>query len=250
MKKTKIYDDSLSPRQTQILFAIVKEYCDSSVIVGSKELQEKYGFTFSSATIRNEVSTLRDKSYLIQPFTNAASKPTEKAFKLFVNQLLLGLQVTSSKQKDLEHHLIELQNKHTNLSKEIAKLLANTTGGLGFIVSDKDEAYSGTKSLVLNSNPEDTKVSQILDFLDNLENTKSALLNLNDNSSDITAYFSEDDNPVVPLGKGYAMVTTEITLDDGKKSIIGVITPSHLIANKKHFEAMKSIKDVFNKTTT
>ena len=54
----------------------------------------------------------------------------------------------------------------------------------------------------------------------------------------------------MPLGKGYAMVTTEITLDDGKKSIIGVITPSHLIANKKHFEAMKSIKDVFNKTTT
>jgi transcriptional regulator of heat shock response len=244
----KIIDDSITQRQTQILFSIVKEYCDTSNVVGSKELQEKYNFGFSSATIRNEVSTLRDKGYLSQPFTNSASKPTEKAFKVFVNQLLQGLQVTTSKHKDLEKQLFELQSKHANLSKDIAKLLAQSTGGLGFAVSSTDEGFSGTKSLIANTNPEDTKVSQILDFLDNLDSTKQALLDgPTDQNNKIQAYFSGDDNPIVPLGKGYAMVTTEITLEDGGRSVIGVITPSHLLGNKKNLEVFKTLTNILNK---
>ncbi len=244
----KIIDDTLSQRQTQILFSIVKEYCDTSNVVGSKELQEKYNFGFSSATIRNEIASLRDKGYLNQPFTNSASKPTEKAYKIFVNQLLLGLQVTTSKHKDMEKHLFDLQSKHANLSKEIAKLLAQSTGGLGFAVSHNDEAFSGTKSLIANSNPEDTKVSQILDFLDNLDSTKNMLLNeKSENNLQIQTYFSGDDNPIVPLGKGYAMVTTEIVLEDGKRSVVGVITPSHLLGNKKNLEAFKTLTSLLNK---
>ncbi|MGL4758829.1 MAG: hypothetical protein ACRCXZ_05810 [Patescibacteria group bacterium] len=245
--RKKIIDDNLTSREMQILFAIVKEFCDTSNTVGSKELQEKYNFGFSSATIRNEISVLRDKGYLIQIFTNSASKPTEKAFKMFVNQLLAGLQVTTSKQKELEKQLLELHNKHSKLSKDIAKLLANTTGGLSFVVSEDEEAFSGTKSLVLNSNPDETKVSQILDFLDNLEDNKVSLLEKSSTDNEISTYFSEDKDLIVPLGKGYAMMTTEIEFEDGKKSIVGVITPSHLIANKKNLEAVKTLKNIFTK---
>jgi transcriptional regulator of heat shock response len=242
----KILDDTLTHRQTNILFALVKEYCDCGEVIGSKELQEKYHFGFSSATIRNEVSTLRDKGYLFQPFTNAASKPTEKAFKLFVNQLLIGLQVTTRQQKELEKQLDEIQSKHANLSKEISKLLAKTTGGLGFAVSDKTESYSGTKNLLTLSN-EDTKVSQILDFLDNLDNTKSFLLDAkNGKEGEMQTYFS-DDNPIIPLGRGFAMVSTEITLEDGERTVIGIITQSHLLANKKNLEALSGINKLLTK---
>jgi transcriptional regulator of heat shock response len=248
----KIMNDVLTPRQTNILFALVKEYCDCGEVIGSKELQEKYQFQFSSATIRNEVSTLRDKGYLIQPFTNAASKPTEKAYKLFVSQLLLGLQVTTRQQKELENQLNEIQLKHANLSKEIAKLLANTTGGLGFAVSDTKESYSGTKNLIMsNMINEETKVVQILDFLDNLDSTKKALLDpkRDPNANQLQTYFSEDNNnnPIIPLGKGYAMVATEVTLEDGERTVIGVITPSHMMTNKKNLEAISMLNKLLNK---
>jgi transcriptional regulator of heat shock response len=244
----KILDDTLTTRQTNILFALVKEYCDDGEMLGSKELQEKYSFQFSSATIRNEIAALREKKYLIQPFTNSASKPTEKAFKLFVNQLMVGLQVTSRQQKDLEKQLITIQNKHTKLSKEIAKLLAQSTGGLGFAVSENDEAYAGTKSLLsLSNDPESSKVSQILDFLDNLEDSKQLLLDSNNqNGSELQTYFS-DDNPIIPLGRGYAMVASEVTLEDGNKTVIGLITHVHMLANKKSLETVQAVKDLLNK---
>lgn len=244
----KIIDDNLTTRQTNILFALVKEYCDDGEMLGSKELQEKYSFQFSSATIRNEIAVLRDKKYLFQPFTNSASKPTEKAFKLFVNQLMIGLQVTSKQQKDLEKQLITIQAKHSKLSKEIAKLLAQSTGGLGFAVSNNDEAFAGTKSLLsLTNDPESSKVSQILDFLDNLEDSKQLLLDGNNqNGSELQTYFS-DDNPIIPLGRGYAMVASEITLEDGNKTVIGLITHVHMLANKKSLETVQAVKDLLSK---
>jgi transcriptional regulator of heat shock response len=246
----KILEDTLTPRQTNILFALVKEYCDGGEVLGSKELQEKYNFQFSSATIRNEISILRQKGYLIQPFTNSASKPTEKSYKMFVNQLLLGLQVTTRHQKELEKQLLEIQNKHANLSKEIAKLLANTTGGLGFAVSENKEEYSGTKNLFLNGDGgvnKDTTVVQILDFLDNLEANKQVLLDAKTENNQLQTYFSEDNNPIIPLGKGYAMVATEVNLEDGGRTVIGVITPSHMLANKKNLEAINLLNKLLNK---
>lgn len=242
----KIIEDNLTKRQTNILFALIKEYCDFGEVVGSKEIQEKYNFGFSPATIRNEISILRDMGYLIQPFTNATSKPTEKAFKIFVNQLMLGLQITTKQQKDLEKQLSEIQKKHVKLSKEIARLLAQSTGGLGFAVNSIDEAFDGTKSLIESDFSKDLKVSQILDFLDNLDNNKQFLLDNKQKNGELQAYFSED-NPVVPLGKGYAMVASEIVLEDGERTVIGLITPIHMLANKKSLEAVKAINKLFNK---
>ena len=250
----KIIEDTLTLRKTNILFALIKEYCDYGEVVGSKEIQEKYNFGFSPATIRNEISILRDMGYLIQPFTNATSKPTEKAFKMFVNQLMMGLQITTKQQKDLEKQLSEIQKKHVKLSKEIARLLAQSTGGLGFAVNSLDEAFEGTKSLIgsdfnnelSKDSSKDLKVSQILDFLDNLDSNKQFLLDSKQKNGQLQAYFSED-NPVVPLGKGYAMVASEIVLEDGERTVIGLITPIHMLANKKSLEAVKAINKLFNK---
>jgi transcriptional regulator of heat shock response len=270
----KIIDISLSSRQTSILFALVKEYCDTSDMLGSKELQEKYNFKFSSATIRNEISTLRDKGYLYQPFTNSASRPTELAFKIFVNQILGSLQVTTKKQKDLDKQLETMQAKQAKLSKEIAKLLALNTGGIGFAVTKDDEAYSGTKNLFIdqrNKVENNDSISHVLDFLDNLEENKKYLLSSNSSNSqansqtntkddrsllslnesfgssgEVVAYFNGD-NPVLSLGGGYAMVATEIILENGEKSVIGMISPVHLLTKKKSLETVKAINKALNK---
>jgi transcriptional regulator of heat shock response len=243
-------ETNLTIRQKNILFSVIKEYCDYGVEVGSKELKDKYRFSFSYATIRNELAVLRDLGYLFQPFLNAGSKPTDKAFRLFVNQLIVGLQATSQKQQELKKQILEMESKQLNLSKEISRLLAVQTGGAAFSVGQM-ETVSGMANLL--ENPGDGKVADILDFLDNLDTYKPHLLsgetaNSKDgNEKNHLNTVIGNENPVLPLGKGYAMVTTEVFLSGGGKEVVGLITPIHLLAKEKNLELLDAISKVLGK---
>jgi len=241
-------EDSLSIRQRNLLFAIIKEFCDHGESISSQELQEKYGFDFSPATIRNEMAKLRQKGYLFQPFTNASHQPTEKSFKLFINQLLNGLRVTNRQQQDLKRQLLEMENRQAHLNKEISRLLAFETGGVAFSLNQNSESVSGIANLL--KTPGDGKVSDILEFLDNLDTYKPMLLegsiseyqpdSKTPNASKLRTIIGGD-NPIIPLGKGYAMVTTEVYLEEtGEKSVVGIITPVRLLAQKKNLELVEA----------
>lgn len=237
-------DTQLTSRQKQILFALVKEYCDNGQSLGSKELKERYDFPFSSATIRNEFVELRDLGFLYQPFLNSSSKPTEKAFKIFIQQLLVGLQVTSRQQQDLKRQIMEMEEKQANLSKEISRLLAFETGGLGFSLDTDRENISGLRNLI--ELPGEGKVADILDFLDRLDEYKPLLLEggIQHSTDSRLRTFIGDDNPIIPLGNGYAMVATDVYIDNNgkkEKSVVGMITPIHLIANKKNLALVDAI---------
>jgi transcriptional regulator of heat shock response len=245
----------LTQRQRSLLFAIVKEYCDHGQSLSSLELKQKYGFSFSPATIRNEMVVLRDEGFLMQPFTNSSSKPTEKSFKLFINQLLVGLQVTSSQQQELRKQVLEMEKKQTNMAKEISRLLALSSGGVGFSVSSDGESIAGMGNLLTAQS--EGKVSEILDFLDNLDSHKqhmltsevvdSQLANLPTFEANNIKTLIGGENPILPLGKGYAMVSTEVYLEKNKKSVVGVITPIHLLARKKNLELIEAISVMFSK---
>lgn len=245
----------LSNRQRNILFAIVKEFCDIGTSPGSKELAEKYGFDFSPATIRNEIAVLRKRGYLIQPFTNSASQPTEKSFKMFITKLIEGLQVSSTQQSKLRSQIINLQKQHVEMSKEIAKLLADQVGGVGFTLTSHGENIKGIGNLL--NHPNEGKISDILTFLDHLDEYKGHLLpgevveNIIDSDKDLKANKSTikmiigNENPVIPLGKGYAMVSTEVILENGEKSVVGLITPIQLLAKKKNLQLLQAINKIF-----
>jgi transcriptional regulator of heat shock response len=241
--------DTLSKRQRNILFAVVKEYCDHSLTPGSKEIKTKYNFTFSSATIRGELVKLRELGYLFQPFTNASSRPTEKAFKLFINELIEGLQVTSRQQNELRNQLQEMNEKHSKLSKEITKLLAISSGGVGFAISKSEENYSGIGNLL--KSPGDGQVADILDFLDNLDSHKHNLLahieqktaNLLGDEKHLRTLIGSE-NPIIPLSKGYALVATEVYLENNQKSVVGLITPTHLLARKQNLALIDSLSSL------
>jgi len=244
-------ESKLSPRQTSILFAIVKEYCNSGKSIGSKELQEKYGFECSSATIRNELVALRKSGFLYQPFTNSSSRPTEKAYKVFINQLILGLQTTHRQQQKLKQQILELEENQFKLNKELSRLLAGNTGGVGFAVDERSEDYAGVANLV--NQPSEGRVVDILDFLDNLDNHKQHLLSsskknndmqVKDSKSNLQAYVGQE-NPILPLGKGYAMILAKIEHKGSQKSVVGLIAPPHLLARKKNLELVDAISKIF-----
>ena len=86
----------LSERKKKILCAVVDSYIDKAEPVSSKDIQEEYLTECSSATIRNELSTLESMGYLVQPHVSAGRVPSEKAFRFYVNELMYQSNLTTA----------------------------------------------------------------------------------------------------------------------------------------------------------
>ena len=63
----------LTERKKRILRAIIESYIQSAEPVGSKAIAAEMGGV-SSATIRNELSDLKELGYLEQPHTSAGDR--------------------------------------------------------------------------------------------------------------------------------------------------------------------------------
>ncbi|MDB5101832.1 MAG: heat-inducible transcription repressor HrcA [Cyanobacteria bacterium RYN_339] len=78
----------LTPRQKQILKAIVEDYVFTAEPVGSRVLSKKFDFGLSPATLRNEMADLEDEGLLRQPHTSAGRIPSDAGYRLFVDDLM------------------------------------------------------------------------------------------------------------------------------------------------------------------
>ncbi len=74
-------------RRFEVLRAIVADYVSNQEPVGSKALVERHNLGVSSATVRNDMAALEEDGYIAQPHTSAGRIPTDKGYRLFVDQL-------------------------------------------------------------------------------------------------------------------------------------------------------------------
>jgi heat-inducible transcriptional repressor len=75
------------PRKLEVLRAIVEDYVNTREPVGSKALVERHHLGVSSATIRNDMAALEDEGLIAAPHTSSGRIPTDKGYRLFVDQL-------------------------------------------------------------------------------------------------------------------------------------------------------------------
>ncbi len=75
----------MTDRQTKLLAAIIEQYAEVAVPVGSVTLAKLFGV--SSATIRAEMAKLEDMGLIAQPYTSAGRIPTDQGYRCYVNSL-------------------------------------------------------------------------------------------------------------------------------------------------------------------
>lgn len=78
----------MNTRQAKLLAAIIDQFIETALPVGSKRLLEMGDFSVSSATIRNEMSTLEDEGFLEQPHISAGRIPTAKGYRVYVKEFM------------------------------------------------------------------------------------------------------------------------------------------------------------------
>ena len=81
-------ENMLDDRKIKVLYAVIDSYLISAEPIGSRTLSKQYNLGVSSATIRNEMSDLEELGYLNKPHTSAGRVPSDKAYRLYVNEIL------------------------------------------------------------------------------------------------------------------------------------------------------------------
>ena len=160
----------ISDRQKNILDTIIREYVESARPVSSQYLGEKYDFGICPASIRIEMQKLTDDGFLEQPHTSAGRVPTDKGYRLFVNDLL-----KSEKQTEVSGLGFDPGKSVDEEFEDVFKLANSLTRSLAQASSSLVLGYLRTEDLLwkegwedLLQNPEFGEKAAIENFINYL----------------------------------------------------------------------------------
>jgi heat-inducible transcriptional repressor len=161
----------MTDRQQKILSAIVEQYAEVASPVGSSLLAKV--FDVSSATIRAEMAELERLGYITQPHTSAGRVPTDKGYRLYVNNLISNPSQETLPERRTERALatrVQMGGVPENTIRGAVDTLVELTHNLAIATIGNQLYMSGLSNLF--GQPEfinGLQVQQVASLLDNLE---------------------------------------------------------------------------------
>lgn len=128
---------AMDARKFRILQAIIDDYILTAIPVGSRTISKKYEMGLSSATIRNEMSDLEELGYLDQPHVSAGRVPSVKAYRLYVDQLLLRGAIVDADANSVHQYFDNRARQMEDVINHAAQVLSGLTHYTSLVVSPK-----------------------------------------------------------------------------------------------------------------
>lgn len=129
----------LTERKLKILQAIIADFVSTAEPVGSRTISRKYDLGISPATIRNEMSDLEEMGYLTHPHTSSGRVPSEKAYRLYVNEMMSHRELSEAEKVSIAKQLYENVTELDNLIERAAHVLSEITNLTAFALSPGKE---------------------------------------------------------------------------------------------------------------
>ena len=220
--------EDLTPRQVEILKAIIQEYTENAEAVGSEILEKKYKLGVSPATIRNEMVELTKKGYLKKTHFSSGREPSAKGFRLYIKHLMKAKELSTTDEVAFKNSVWDERTEAHRLLQQATKTLADKTDLLSLSATNfGDLYYAGVGNLL--SKPEflDLGLSKnlflLLDEVDYWERVLDKFYRLDE---DILYLLGEEDFRD-PILESCGCIFGEF---EGKKikGIIGVLGPKRM----------------------
>jgi len=128
----------ITERKLQILQAIVSDFIRTAEPVGSRTLSRKYDMGISPATIRNEMADLEEMGYLTHPHTSAGRVPSDKAYRLYVNQLMDKYELAEVEKRRIRSTLKKNVDELEKTIRHASELLSELTNLTSFATVQED----------------------------------------------------------------------------------------------------------------
>ncbi|MEE9613897.1 MAG: heat-inducible transcriptional repressor HrcA [Thermodesulfobacteriota bacterium] len=126
--------ENLSTRSMAVLLSVIQDYILKAEPVSSKAVATNYSIGVSPATVRNTMAELEAAGYLVQPHTSAGRIPSEKGFRLYVDNLL-KLEEPLEAQKALIRENCTVPVATGNIMRAAGKTLSALTYCAGLVIA-------------------------------------------------------------------------------------------------------------------
>jgi len=132
----------LDERKAAILRAVVEEYIETALPVGSQHVARAGGVQASSATVRNEMAVLERDGYLVQPHTSAGRIPTDKGYRFFVDSLhgWGAGQLNAAQRAEVKTFFTRAHGELEHMLAETSQLLSRLTDHTAVVIAPPHEA--------------------------------------------------------------------------------------------------------------
>jgi heat-inducible transcriptional repressor len=137
---------NLDTRSRLILKEIIRVHVDTGRPVSSRTLFKSHRFHLSPASIRNIMADLTDGGYLAQPHTSAGRVPTDRAYRLYIDELVRHRRINDGVRERVDSDLASAGSGVPGLFQTASRLLSRLSGEVGFVVAP-DALHTVLKSL-------------------------------------------------------------------------------------------------------
>jgi len=217
----------MTERQAEILIAIIEQYAEIAVPVGSVTLAKL--FNVSSATIRSEMAKLEQMEMIAQPHTSAGRIPTDKGYRFYVNKLTetqYSPEIPRLERgaRALETRVNSNRNHSDQAIRSAVDSLVELTHNLGIATIDGRLYMSGIGNLFsqpefMNGGSAPLAVARLLDNLEPWLREAAP-------QETLSVYIGEEN----PIGKssGVSLIISRFSSPYSDNSYIGVLGPTRL----------------------
>jgi heat-inducible transcriptional repressor len=129
----------LSERERRILEAVIQSYVETTEPAGSRTISRRFGLGVSPATIRNTMSDLEEKGFLYHPHTSAGRVPTDKAYRVYVDELMRLAPIEPTARQQLRSELDTGNTAIEAILRRAAQMLGVLTQELGVALGPRLE---------------------------------------------------------------------------------------------------------------
>jgi heat-inducible transcriptional repressor len=124
----------LTERQKSVLSSIVQRYVGNAEPVGSRQVSRDIVDSLSPATIRNVMSDMEEMGLIDQPHTSAGRQPTERGFRVWVDQIMPSAPL-SEQERQVVDSTLSMARTEEQLLASAALALSEVTRLLGLAIT-------------------------------------------------------------------------------------------------------------------
>jgi len=125
----------LDSRSGEVLRTVIRRHIQTGEPVGSKAVTGGPALDLSAASIRSVMAELEERGLLQQPHPSAGRVPTDRAYRLYVDQMLRKTRVSASQAQAIDEALTGSRGEIPDLLAEASRQLSQFSNQVGLVLA-------------------------------------------------------------------------------------------------------------------
>jgi len=232
-------------RQKDILEKLIEEYVKTAEPVSSGALARKHNFGVKPAMLRIEMEKLEKAGYLSQPFVSAGRIPTDKAYRFFVNNLLMRKEQEIGRKKSTERikQFTGAKEDRPKATQELTRIISKLTSSLvlSYLPGENLFFKEGWSQIIKEPEFEDSHVFEC--FAKMVDSWEKDIIPEMDFSGEVKIFIGKE-NPS-QKSQDFSTIAGNLSLSDKERGVMAIFGPKRM-AYDRNIDIINSIINIFS----